>query len=112
MRAFQGDLGVSTKMHIITKRALRIFWEKHPEAKDSLINWNQISRKSDWRNLVDVRKYFSHADLAGVCTVFNIGGNKYRLITKIYYQDRVILIRFVLTHAEYDKGVYRNDCEC
>jgi mRNA interferase HigB len=99
-------------MHIITKRALRVFWEKHPDAKESLNYWYQVARKNNWQNLVEVRKDFSHADLAGVCTIFNISGNKYRLITKIYYQDQVILIRFVLTHAEYDKGGYRNDCEC
>ncbi len=99
-------------MHIITKRALREFWEKHPDAKESLKFWYQTSSKAQWQHLVEVRQDFPHADLAGICTIFNIGGNKYRLITKIYYEDQVILIRFVLTHAEYDKKIYKNDCEC
>ena len=69
-------------------------------------------KKANWENLVDTRADFPHADLAGVCTIFNISGNKYRLITKIYYPNKKVLIRFVLTHAEYDKKIYKNDCEC
>jgi len=99
-------------MHIISKKKLKEFWEDHPSAEKPLSSWFQIAKKADWTNFVDVRKDFSHADLAGVCTIFNISGNKYRLITKIYYPNKKILIRFVLTHAEYDKKVYKNDCEC
>src|SRR5687768_9401649 len=99
-------------MHIITKKALREFWEKHPDSKTSLLSWYQTSKKAYWANLVDVRKDFPHADIAGVCTIFNIGGNKYRLITKIYYPNKKVLIRFVMTHAEYNEKTYRNDCEC
>ncbi len=98
-------------MRVITKKRLQEFWEKHPDSKEPLLSWYKIAKKSVWKNLVEVRKDFSHADLAGVCTVFNIGGNKYRLITKIYYPGKKILIRFVLTHAEYDKKSYKNDCE-
>jgi mRNA interferase HigB len=99
-------------MRVLTKRPIREFWEKYPDAETALLNWYKITKKADWTNLVDVRKDFPHADLAGVCTIFNIGGNKYRLITKIYYPSKKVLIRFVLTHAEYDKRVYENDCEC
>ena len=99
-------------MHIITKKALREFWEKHPDSKTSLLSWYQTAKKADWANLVDVRKDFPHADIAGVCTIFNIGGNKYRLITKIFYPNKKVLIRFVMTHAEYNEKTYRNDCEC
>ncbi|MGI8639226.1 MAG: type II toxin-antitoxin system HigB family toxin [Pyrinomonadaceae bacterium] len=99
-------------MHIITKRTLRKFWEKHPEAENPLRSWYKVADKTDWENMVDVRKDFPHADFAGICTIFNIGGNKYRLITKISYRTRKIFVRFVLTHAEYNKGIYKNDCEC
>jgi mRNA interferase HigB len=57
-----------------------------------------------------VRELYPHADLAGDCTIFNIGGNKFRLIVKFKYRWKVVYIRFVLTHAEYDKGEYENDC--
>lgn len=99
-------------MHIISKRKLKEFWEDYPLAERSLFNWFKIAKKADWKNLVDVRKDFPHADLVGVCTIFNIGGNNFRLITKIYYPNKKVLIRFVLTHAEYDKKTYKNDCEC
>ncbi|MBX7171254.1 MAG: type II toxin-antitoxin system HigB family toxin [Pyrinomonadaceae bacterium] len=99
-------------MHIISKKALRDFWEKHPNSKTSLQSWYSITKNAEWENLADVRADFPHADLAGICTVFNIAGNNYRLITKIYYEDKVVLIRFVLTHAEYDKKPYKDDCEC
>lgn len=99
-------------MHIITKRRLREFWEKHADSKESLSSWYKLVKKSEWKNLADVKKDFSHADLAGICTIFNIGGNKYRLITKIYYPNKKVLIRFVLTHSEYDRKIYKDDCEC
>lgn len=99
-------------MHIITKKTLIEFCLKYPQAKEPLLSWYKLTKKADWKNLVEVRKDFPHADLAGVCTIFNIGGNKFRLITKIYYPNKKVLIRFVMTHAEYNKKTYKNDCEC
>jgi mRNA interferase HigB len=61
---------------------------------------------------VEVRQTFPHADWYRECTIFNIGGNKYRLIAKIYYEDQTVLIRFVLTHAEYDQEKWKDDCNC
>ncbi len=98
-------------MHILTKKRLREFWSKHQDAETPLTNWYKHTKKAAWYNLADTRADFAHADLAGVCTVFNIGGNKYRLITKIYYPNKKILIRFVLTHEEYNKRSYIHDCE-
>jgi len=99
-------------MHIITKKQLQAFWKKYPDSETSLKTWYSITKKARWENLAETKADFSHADLVGVCTIFNIGGNKYRLITKIYYPNKKVLIRFVLTHAEYDKKNYKNDCEC
>ena len=99
-------------MRIISKKALQEFCEKHPNSRSSIETWYSITKKADWKSLVDVRSDFPHADLAGVCTVFNIAGNNYRLITKISYRTKKVFIRFVLSHAEYDKGIYKNDCEC
>jgi mRNA interferase HigB len=99
-------------MHIITKKTLQEFWREFPDSENALRSWLQIAKKAEWKNLTEVRCDFPHADLAGVCTIFNIGGNKYRLIAKIYYPNKKILIRFVLTHKEYDKKTYRDDCEC
>ncbi len=99
-------------MHIITKKPLKNFWEKYPDSENALRSWYQIVKKAKWSNLADARNDFPHADLVGVCTIFNIGGNKYRLITKIFYPNKKVLIRFVLTHKEYDKKPYKDDCEC
>ena len=99
-------------MHVITLRKLREFWQLHPDAEESLRRWYRKTEKAHWQSLVDARSDFPHADLAGVCTIFNIKGNAYRLVSKIYYPSQVLLIRSVLTHAEYDRGRWKDDCEC
>ena len=99
-------------MHVITLRKLREFWQLHPDAEESLRRWYRVTKKAHWQSLIDTRSDFPHADLAGVCTIFNIKGNAYRLVSKIYYPSQVVLIRFVLTHAEYDRGRWKDDCEC
>jgi len=99
-------------MHIITLRRLREFWQLHPDAEEPLRRWYGLTKKTHWKSLAETRRDFPHADLAGVCTIFNIKGNAYRLITKIYYPNEVLLIRDVLTHADYDKGCWKDDCEC
>jgi len=99
-------------MHVISLRKLREFWQQHPDAEEPLRRWYRISKKEQWNNLVETRREFQQADLAGVCTIFNIKGNAYRLISKIYYPNKTVLVRFVLTHAEYDRGRWKDDCEC
>jgi mRNA interferase HigB len=99
-------------MHVISPKKLKEFWLKHPDAEIPLRTWLRITEKARWESLADTRKDFPHADLVGVCTVFNIKGNDYRLITKIYYQQQTVLVRAVLTHREYDKGKWKDDCSC
>jgi mRNA interferase HigB len=97
-------------VRVISKRRLREFWEKHPDSKASLEEWYKLTRKADWRNLVEARATFRHADPVGTCTIFNIKGNDYRLITKIDYAYQKVFIKYVLTHAEYDKGKWKDVC--
>jgi mRNA interferase HigB len=99
-------------MHFISRKKPREFWERYPDAKEPLDAWYRATKRAKWRNLAETRQMFSHADPYLECTIFNIGGNKYRLITKIYYDDQTVLVRFVLTHAEYDKETWKNDCNC
>jgi mRNA interferase HigB len=99
-------------MHIISKKRLREFWEKHTDAKDPLLAWYKFVEKAAWKNLDDTKKDFPHADLVGLCTVFNIKGNKYRLITIIKYKAQRVYIMQVLTHSEYDKDWWKDDCNC
>jgi len=91
-------------MRIVAKRTLRIFWEKHPDAKDPLLAWYREVEKEDWSNSAKLKeKYRSASVVADKRVVFNIKGNDYRLVVKINYPYRVIYIRFIGTHTEYDK---------
>ena len=96
-------------MRIISRRKLREFWEQHADAQTSLLLWYQRTIDAKWRNLADLRHVFPSADIVGNFTVFNIGGNKYRLITFIDYESQIVFTRYVLTHAEYDKDTWKND---
>ena len=99
-------------MHIISRKKLKEFALKYPDAEAPLEAWYRTAKRASWQSLAEVRSNYPHADPVGTCTVFNIGGNKYRLISKIYYDDQVILVKHILTHSEYDKGAWKNDCKC
>jgi len=90
-------------MRIISRRALREFAERHPQAKGSLDAWYHTARHANWDSLVDVKAVYRHADLVGEMTVFNISGNHYRLSVLILYKRKTIYIKKVETHSEYDK---------
>ncbi|NQU31112.1 MAG: type II toxin-antitoxin system HigB family toxin [Anaerolineae bacterium] len=94
-------------MHIISLKALREFWEKHPDGKSSLIRWFKILQKTDFDNFAALRTVFPSADKVEKWIVFNIGGNKYRLIASIHFNRNKVYIRHVLTHAEYDRGAWK-----
>lgn len=94
-------------MHVITLRRLREFWETHEDAEQALRGWHQVAEKADWSHIVEVRQAYPHADAVGRFTVFNISGNKYRLITFIHYNRRRIYVREVLTHDEYDRDRWK-----
>jgi mRNA interferase HigB len=90
-------------MRIIAKRTLREFWERYPEAKEPLLAWYREVEKQDWDRPADVKAKYGGASIVGDNrVVFNIKGNDYRLVVKINYPYRVVYIRFVGTHAEYD----------
>lgn len=97
-------------MHIISRKALLEFGETEKQAVVPLDNWYRTAKKAVWKNLIEVQDNYPHADLVGKCTVFNIGGNKYRLITKIEYLKQAIYIKSVLTHVEYDKDSWKENC--
>jgi mRNA interferase HigB len=83
------------------------FAEKHRDAAGPLDVWLQITRHRRWRNLTEVRKDFPSADLVGRRTVFNIGGNKYRLIARVNFEGERVFVLHILTHSEYDKGDWK-----
>ena len=94
-------------MHIIAKPALVAFWKKHPDAEQPLLAWYRIMSNQVFTDFNDLRATFGSADYVSGLTVFNIGGNKYRLIAAIHYNRRKVYIRQVLTHAEYDRDGWK-----
>jgi mRNA interferase HigB len=94
-------------VHVITRKRLNEFVERHPEARSSLARWYSIVRKNRFANFARLRDLFPQADQVGKFTVFNIGGNKVRLIAALHYNRNKIYIRHVLTHEEYNTGQWR-----
>ena len=99
-------------MRIISKKALRDFWQRDTAAETPLRYWYSITEKADWADFPGVRNTFRAADRMCDCVVFDVGGNKYRIIAKIDYKYKIVFIRFVLTHREYDENKWKDDCNC
>ena len=94
-------------MHIISKPTIIIFYEKYPDAKNPLISWWKTMHRKTFTDFNDLQTVFPSADYVNGLTVFNIGGNKYRLIASIHYNRKKVFIRAVLTHHEYDCGEWK-----
>lgn len=91
-------------MWIKKRSTLKIFWENNADAKGALETWYHVAKRAQWACFNDIKQTFGSADvIAGNRVVFNIKGNSYRLIVKIHYNTKIIFIRFIGTHAEYDK---------
>lgn len=96
-------------MRVISKKKLRAFWKEHPRAKASLEAWYQVVRHAKWESFADVRDTFGSADQYERFTIFNVGGNHYRLVAVIHFNRGVLYVRHVLTHAEYDEEKWKDD---
>ncbi|KAF3887838.1 MULTISPECIES: type II toxin-antitoxin system HigB family toxin [Nostocales] len=96
-------------MHVISRKKLQEFCQRHGDCYEALDDWYKIASKAHWGNLVEVQTTYPQAEAVSNFTVFNIKGNKYRLIVSINYEKQVIYIKYVLTHAEYDKEHWKND---
>ncbi|MEO0352444.1 MAG: type II toxin-antitoxin system HigB family toxin [Cyanobacteria bacterium P01_A01_bin.15] len=94
-------------MHIISRKSLRDFWSQYPDSQASLLRWFKIVEKSEFENFASLRLTFPSADKVGNLIIFNIGGNKYRLIASVHFNRQKIYIRYVLTHRNYDKGEWK-----
>jgi mRNA interferase HigB len=94
-------------MHVISRKALRQFWERHPDSKGPPVRWFQIVERTSFADFAALRKTFPSADRVGNLIVFNIAGNKYRLIAAVHFNRGKVYVRHVLTHAEYDRGAWK-----
>ncbi|MDH4200680.1 MAG: type II toxin-antitoxin system HigB family toxin [Spirochaetia bacterium] len=93
-------------MRIIAKRTITAFYEKTPfrDSKSALEAWYDDTRKSDWKNPSDIKEKYRNASiLQKNRVIFNIHGNKYRLVVKLNYDAQIVYIRFIGAHAQYDK---------
>jgi mRNA interferase HigB len=94
-------------MHVISRKKLREFWATHPDARSPLEQWFRVAQRADWSAFSEVRAVFRAADPVGASTVFNIGGNKYRLIAEVNYKRGKVFVRHVLSHADYSRGTWK-----
>lgn len=92
------------QVRIIARRTLREFFEKYQDSEGPLEAWYAEARKADWKSPAQIKEQYRNASfLKDNRVIFNIGGNKYRLIVKIQYDFGIIFIRFIGTHGQYDQ---------
>ena len=94
-------------MHVITRKRLNEFADEHPDVRNALSQWYRLMKAGHFRSFAHLRETFPSADIVGKLTVFNIGGNKVRLIAALHYNRQKVYIRAVLTHADYDSGTWK-----
>ena len=91
-------------VHIVSKKKLRDYCNKHKETKSQLEAWYHEVKNAEWKNSQEIKEKYASASIIGDNrVVFNIKGNKYRLVTKINYKMKNVYLRFFGTHKEYDK---------
>ena len=94
-------------MNIISLKRIREFSFTHRDAGPSLMAWYKTAKKCNWQSLAELRKVYPSADSVGRYTVFNIRGNKYRLIARIVYRSQTLFVVAVMTHEEYNLGKWK-----
>lgn len=97
-------------MRVISKHPkLSEFWVVHPDAEKPLLAWHSVTSHAAWQNFADLKRDYPSASLVGRFVVFNIGGNKYRLIVVVSYPKAKVYVHRVLTHKEYDRGTWKEE---
>lgn len=103
-------------MRVISKKRLRDFWSiySNADSQGPLEAWFRIvdNKKTTWKSWADLKAVYSTADSVGNCVVFDIGGNKYRLIARVLYEKQKVYVLKVMTHGEYDKNKWKSECGC
>jgi mRNA interferase HigB len=91
-------------MRLIARRTLQIFWKKHADAEGPLKAWFTEAKSAAWRTMADIKRQYGTASIIDAeRVVFNIGGNKYRLVVKLWFPGRTVWIKFIGTHKRYDQ---------
>jgi len=91
-------------MRVISRKTLKGFWEKHADTEQPLKAWFHEAKAARWKSFADIKARYRSADaLPGNRVVFNLKGNAYRLVVHLHYNTGIVFVRFLGTHAEYDK---------
>ena len=98
---------VGRDVHVISYKAIREFKAARPDAGSALDNWYRVSRVCKWANFAEVKQALGSADWVKPYVVFNVAGNKYRLIAEINFRSQTLFIRHILTHQEYAEGKWK-----
>ncbi|MFQ5629753.1 MAG: type II toxin-antitoxin system HigB family toxin [bacterium] len=94
-------------MHVISFKRIKEFIQKHPDSEASLRDWYRIVKRGNYNSFNELKLHFSSADYVDGYVVFNISGNKYRMITAIHFNRKKVYIREILTHSEYNKNKWK-----
>lgn len=100
---------IAVRVRLISRRRLREFWDVHPRAEVSLKTWHKVVSLANWRDFSDLRQTYPSADQVGRLVVFNVGGNRFRLIAHVDYTWQKVFVRRVMSHEEYDEGDWKRD---
>lgn len=95
-------------MKLISNSALRAFSEKHPQAELALQGWRKVIEKNSFHHWAELKRAFNAIDKVGDLVVFDVGGNKYRIIAFVRFEKQIVYVKAVLTHIEYDKGGWKS----
>ncbi len=96
-------------MRVLSRRRLREFWERQARAEVSLRAWYKLVSAATWLDLRELRQTFPSADQVGRLLVFNIAGNRFRLVARVDYRSQKVFIRSVMTHEEYNRNDWKRD---
>ena len=99
-------------MRIISRKKIREVCEAHSEWEASLAGWYKIAKKAQWDHFPDVKDTWRNADQVGTCVVFDTANNRCRLISYINFKTQIVYILHILSHVEYGKDRWKNDCDC
>ncbi len=94
-------------MRVISKKPLREFWQRHPQSRASLEEWFRKASAMQADSFAQLRETFASADYVDGFTIFDIGGNRYRIAAVVHYDGQRLYVRQVMTHAEYDRNHWR-----
>ena len=97
-------------MHVVSPKRVKDAISAHPEWEASLKTWLRVSKTAGWRNSADLKQTWSNFEKVGICYVFDIMHNRCRLIAHIDFTYQLVFVRRILSHAEYDKDAWKNDC--